>query len=30
MSDEGLDAYQKKKNMVSIDGKPTGLAERLR
>lgn len=29
MSDEGLDAYQKKKNMVSIDGKPTGLAERL-
>ena len=28
MSDEGLDAYQKKKNMVSIDGKPTGLDKR--
>ena len=30
MSDEGLDAYQKKKNMVSIDGKPIGLAKKLR
>ena len=28
MSDEGLDAYQKKKNMDSIDGKPTGLDKR--
>ena len=27
--DEKLVAYQKKKNMISIDGKPTGMAGRL-
>ena len=30
MPDEKLVAYKKKKNMILIDGKPTGMAGRLR
>jgi len=30
MPDEKLVAYQKKKNMISIDGKRTGVAGRFR